>query len=101
VQNAPTVPVQKIVFEIERSAEVRFVVVDGAQDFCHVGSDLSGDCADLYLAGSHKWLGGYNPLGLAFYGKSRLCGIIEMVLQDMHVTCTLLRRSGACSERCP
>ena len=59
-------PVQKIVRAIERSVEVQFVVVDGAQDFCHVGSDLRDDCADLYLAGAHKWLGSFHPLGLAF-----------------------------------
>ncbi|WP_425400388.1 aminotransferase class V-fold PLP-dependent enzyme [Aeoliella sp.] len=75
-------PVQEIVQAIAQSAELRFVVVDGAQDFCHVDSDLQGDCADLYLAGAHKWLGSFHPLGLAFYGKRRSRDLVETVLQD-------------------
>ncbi len=75
-------PIQEIVRTIEQTAELRFVVVDGAQDFCHVGADLQGDCADLYLAGPHKWLGSFHPLGLAFYGKRRSRDVVEAVLRD-------------------
>lgn len=74
-------PVKPIVRQIESSAQLRLVVVDGAQDFCHVNSDLRNECADLYLAGCHKWLGGYLPLGLAMYGKRRSCALVETVLR--------------------
>jgi len=57
-------------------------VIDGAQDFCHVQTDLRDDCCDLYLAGCHKWLGAYQPLGLAFYGRRRSQGLIETVLAE-------------------
>jgi hypothetical protein len=75
-------PVQRIHKAIESSRRVRFVVVDGAQDFRHVSSDLSDDCCDLYLAGCHKWLGAYHPLGLAFYGRRRSRIMIETVLAE-------------------
>ena len=75
-------PIQTIVERIERETELRFVVVDGAQDYCHVDSDLQQDCADLYLAGAHKWLGSFHPLGLAFYGKRRSRHVVESVLHD-------------------
>lgn len=74
-------PVERIVRQIEESNRVWFTVVDAAQDFCHVGSDLRNDCADLYLAGCHKWLGGYFPLGLAIYGKRRSRALVETVLR--------------------
>jgi hypothetical protein len=61
----------------------RFAVVDGAQDFCHVGEDAPADCCDLYLAGCHKWLGGYHPLGIAMFGRRRSRGIIESVLDRL------------------
>jgi hypothetical protein len=73
-------PVQAIHREIEKHHEVRFVVVDGAQDFCHVTSDLRNDCCDLYLTGCHKWLGASQPMGLAFYGRRRSRAFIETVL---------------------
>lgn len=75
-------PVQQICREIERQSDVRFAVIDGAQDFCHVQTDLRDDCCDLYLAGCHKWLGAYQPLGLAFYGRRRSQGLIETVLAE-------------------
>jgi hypothetical protein len=83
------------------------VVVDGAQDFCHVGADLQGDCADLYLSGTHKWLGSYHPLGLAFYGKRRSRDLVEAVLHDSlrswHLDDPLLRflHGGDGKTPCP
>lgn len=46
----------------------RFVAIDGAQAFCHLPYDL-WEC-DLYIAGSHKWLGGYLPMGFAVCGRA-------------------------------
>ncbi len=76
-------PVERIVRTVEAKAIVRFVVVDGAQDFCHVGLDLKHGYSDLYLAGCHKWLAAYQPMGLGFYGRRRSEAFIERVLEDM------------------
>ena len=73
-------PINKITQSV--GEQCRFVVVDGAQDFCHVGLDVSCDGCDLYLASCHKWLGGYHPLGLAFYGRRRSRRPIEIMLGE-------------------
>ena len=73
-------PVSQIVGALDPD-RVQFAVVDGAQDFCHTGSDFRS--CDLYLAGAHKWLGAYHPLGLAFYGRRRSVGRIRTILNAM------------------
>jgi hypothetical protein len=79
-------PLEAIVRSVEREHEVRFVVVDGAQDFCHVGADLRAGFCDLYLSGCHKWLGAYHPLGIACYGCRRSVGVIETTLDHLAAT---------------
>lgn len=74
-------PVDRITRAIGRRC--RFVVVDGAQDYCHVGLDAPAESCDLYLAGCHKWLGGFHPLGAAIYGRTRTRTMIEAVLDEL------------------
>jgi hypothetical protein len=76
-------PVERIVRTLRAKHEIWFVVVDGAQDFCHVASDLSREFCDFYLAGAHKWLGAYCPLGLGFYGRRSTKGYVETVVEQM------------------
>jgi selenocysteine lyase/cysteine desulfurase len=73
-------PVERIVRAVEEAAPVYFVVIDGAQAFCHAGMPLDGDYCDLYLSGCHKWLAAYHPMGLAFYGRRRSRAFIETML---------------------
>jgi hypothetical protein len=70
-------PIERLVRSLEAASEPRFVVIDGAQEICHVSADLRNDYCDLYLAGCHKWLQAYQPMGLAFYGLRRSRYIIE------------------------
>ncbi len=76
-------PISRIVKNLESMHGIIPVVVDGAQDFCHTPSTLNTEYCDLYLAGCHKWLGGYFPMGLAFYGRTRSAEYTEIVLQQM------------------
>jgi hypothetical protein len=76
-------PVEKLVRSLEAADPPRFVVIDGAQEFCHVTADLRNDYCDLYLAGCHKWLQAYHPMGLAFYGRRRSRFVIETALRDL------------------
>lgn len=62
-------PVNELVREIRRRAELRFVVIDGAQTFGHVPIHLADDVCDFFIAGCHKWLRAYHPMGLGFYGN--------------------------------
>jgi hypothetical protein len=74
-------PVEELVKSLAR--EPRFVVVDGAQEFCHVPAELRNDYCDLYLAGCHKWLQAYLPMGLAFFGRKRSRFAIEGRLNQL------------------
>lgn len=74
------VPVERVVRRLEAAHTVRIVVVDAAQEFCHVPHSLRPESCDLYLAGAHKWLRGYHPLGMAFYGRRQSRGRVQTVL---------------------
>ena len=76
-------PVERIVRSLESSGQVRFVVIDGAKDFCHVSADLRNEYCDLYLAGSHKWLQDHHAMGLGIYGRRSSRGMIETVLAHL------------------
>ena len=76
-------PVERIVRAVEAVRQVWFVVIDGAQEFAHVSADLRHEYCDLYLAGCHKWLGAYHPMGLGFYGRRRSRSFIETVLSHL------------------
>jgi len=76
-------PIARIMRRLESAHEVRFVVVDGAQDFCHLTPDIHEEYCDFYLAGCHKWFQAYHPMGLGFYGKRRSVGFIETTLSGM------------------
>jgi hypothetical protein len=76
-------PAERVVRAVEAVAEVRFSVIDGAQEFCHVPAGLRNDFADLYLTGPHKWLGAHTPLGIAFYGRVRSAEFVETVLSHL------------------
>jgi hypothetical protein len=76
-------PVERIVRRLEASHRVWFVVVDGAQEFCHTPGRLETGYCDLYLAGCHKWLGAHHPTGLGFYGRPRSRREIDAVVANM------------------
>jgi selenocysteine lyase/cysteine desulfurase len=73
-------PVERVVRRLEAAHIVRVVVVDAAQEFCHVPHPLRSVPCDFYLAGAHKWLRGYHPLGMAFYGRRQSRGRVQTVL---------------------
>lgn len=77
------VPVREIVERIKQVAEVRFCLIDAAQAFCHISLNDSVACADFIIAGSHKWMGAYLPMGIGFWGRSRSRGMIHRQLQRL------------------
>lgn len=62
-------PIERIVESIRRRAELRFVVVDGAQAAGHVDLELHRNYCDFLLTGSHKWLRAFATMGIGFYGN--------------------------------
>lgn len=73
-------PLKRIVRAIEDRAELRFVVVDGAQALGHVPLNLDEQYCDFLIAGCHKWLCAYHPMGIGFYGHPRSVGYIEQTI---------------------
>ena len=77
-------PIGAILKEIRKIRTPRFVVVDGAQAFCHTPLDPGLKNCDIYLAGCHKWLRACNqPMGLAFCPKRRSQNFIQTACQRM------------------
>jgi hypothetical protein len=70
-------PVRRIVQAIEECFPLCFVVVDGAQEFCHAATNLGDDYCDLYLTGCHKWLRAHQPMGIMFSGRKRSKSLVE------------------------
>ena len=59
-------PVEALVKRIRQQAELRFVVVDGAQAIGHVPLRLQANYCDFLLSGSHKWLRAFHTMGIGF-----------------------------------
>ena len=76
-------PVERLARRLEAMQEVRSVVIDGAQDFCHTSANLNNEYCDVYLAGCHKWLNGFHPMGLGFYGRQRSVEMIDTVVKKV------------------
>lgn len=72
------VPVRQIVERIRQRTELRFVLVDAAQAFCHVPLYECMQVADFVVCGSHKWMGAYLPLGIALFGQKRTQEMIAL-----------------------
>ena len=58
-------PVRDIAVRLRQSEAIRFLAVDGAQTLAHVPVELESLGCDVFLAGCHKWVRAYNPMGLA------------------------------------
>jgi hypothetical protein len=77
------IPVREIVQSKAIRRRLRFTVIDGAQAVGHVPIDLCHDSCDLLIAGVHKWIRAYQPLGLAFYARPQSRGLVDQTLRSM------------------
>lgn len=73
-------PIRSIVRLIESRRMIRFVAVDGAQAIGHLPLGELSDVCDLLVAGCHKWLRAYLPMGLAFVARPRSSHFIEQTV---------------------
>ncbi|REJ87818.1 MAG: aminotransferase class V-fold PLP-dependent enzyme [Planctomycetota bacterium] len=65
------------------SGQLQFVVADGAQTLGHVPLRLAQLPCDFLMAGCHKWLRAYQPLGLGFFGRPKTLPSIERTLTSL------------------
>jgi selenocysteine lyase/cysteine desulfurase len=70
-------PISEFTEVIGSGHKPRFVVVDGSQAIGHLPSPLTLIPSDFFIAGSHKWLGAYRPLGIALVGDRAATGCRE------------------------
>ncbi len=75
-------PIEALVERIRQQTELRFVVVDGAQAIGHVPLRLEANYCDFLLAGSHKWLRAFYPMGIGFFGNPLSQGDISSSLKS-------------------
>jgi hypothetical protein len=78
-------PVRELLGALGEAARPRLVVVDGAQAINHVPLGLGDGYCDLLLAGCHKWLRAYHPMGLAFCCRATSEGFVNTVCHQMLV----------------
>lgn len=76
-------PVADITAAIRQHTALQFVVTDAAQALGHVPLATDLYTSELVLAGTHKWLGGYLPLGLALLSNRRSCDGVIATCQRM------------------
>lgn len=74
-------PVSQIVDRIRAENELRFVVVDGAQAINHVPLGFAADYCDFLLAGCHKWLRSFSPMGVGLFGRPGTVNYIQDSLE--------------------
>ena len=76
-------PLKMIYRAVSRISTPKFVLIDGAQAFCHAPVDLRGNWCDFYVAGCHKWLGAYLPMGIALLPRAASHGNIAQMLASL------------------
>jgi len=76
-------PYREIIQTLRNAHLVNFVVVDGAQEFCHIPTDLAAAGADLYVTGCHKWMQAYLPMRLGFCCRHETQGFMKDVCEEM------------------
>lgn len=82
-----SLPINQIVGGLTRlGRRPRYVVVDASQALGHIPINFESLACDLLIAGAHKWLGGYQPLGI---GLSRASA--EHSFRDSFVNDPLFR----------
>ena len=74
-------PIQEIVATIGRRRQIEFTVIDGAQALAHVRLKLADNTCDFMIAGVHKWLRAYHPMGISYYGNPRSSSSIAISMQ--------------------
>ncbi len=76
-------PVPQLVSAVSRLRRPRFVVVDAAQAVNHAPLHLATPCCDFLIAGCHKWLQAYHPMGLGSCCRAAADAIVSEISTEM------------------
>ena len=84
------IPVVQIVETLRnRGCEIRFVMLDASQAYTHVSMADDIAVANLAVAGTHKWLGSYFPLGVAISPKISSSYAFDATISNARQQCLL------------
>ena len=73
-------PTAKILREIEAASDLGFVITDAAQALGHIPLDDVCNASDITIAGCHKWVRAYHPMGIGILGaRGRSSGISDVL----------------------
>ena len=78
-------PITDIVSTIRDIAPPKLVVTDAAQALGHTPIANTVKASDFLIAGTHKWLGSYLPLGVGLHPSSHN-RLVQMTLRSMQKT---------------
>ncbi|MEM9409810.1 MAG: aminotransferase class V-fold PLP-dependent enzyme, partial [Planctomycetota bacterium] len=82
-------PIEDIVNKLRGIHLPKLTIVDGAQEFTHLNQKSDKPVCDMYLFGSHKWLGAYYPVSLMSFGLARSKEYILRTRDRMIANCDL------------
>ena len=89
------IPVRHVVRRINVRRPPGFVVVDAAQALNHAPPQLHRDYCDFLVAGSHKWLHAYQPMGFGFccrqYSEAFIVDTARQMIADRQLDDPLFR----------
>jgi hypothetical protein len=74
-------PVAELVELLSITRSSRFVVIDGSQAIGHAPKPLPP--CDIFLGGTHKWLGSGHPLGVAFVPRQSSLSFVVGMVEEM------------------
>ena len=76
-------PVPELVAAVSQVRRPGFVAVDAAQAVNHMPLGLTAPHCDFLIAGCHKWLRAYHPMGLGFCCRGTADRVLAEVSRDM------------------
>ncbi|MHB0958776.1 MAG: aminotransferase class V-fold PLP-dependent enzyme [Pirellulaceae bacterium] len=76
-------PVAELVTSVSQFRRPEFVLVDAAQAVNHVPLERIAPYCDFLVAGCHKWLRAYHPMGLGFCGRPEADRVFAEISREM------------------
>ena len=72
--------IKMLLDELRESARVRFSILDAAQALNHIDLQDVAQAVDFTIAGTHKWLRAFEPMGVGFFSKQGSRGFIRSTI---------------------
>ncbi len=74
-------PVKLLLEELKQYARVRFSLMDAAQAINHIDLQDAANAVDFTIAGTHKWLRAFEPMGVGLFATTGSCSFIRSTIE--------------------